>query len=168
MVLFYHIIGIYKASYTTYSRWLADWWVIHCKRLWTDCQWPLSLSLSLSIYIYIFCFRLYILFSSCQLALLGYPNWGFSRAFSSVVRQMRGYNSHRRCTICTLLKLIALFCVLFVCKCVLYCCHRVSTQWHLTNISYIMYLVIRSEGMQKEEKSRKNHGPGQAVFRAIF
>ena len=28
------------------------------------------------------------------------------------------------------------FSVLFVCKCVLYYCHRVITRWQLTNISY--------------------------------
>jgi hypothetical protein len=32
-------------------------------------------------------------------------------------------------------QLIVLFCVLFVCKCVLYYCHRVSTQFQITNIS---------------------------------
>jgi len=36
--------------------------------------------------------------------------------------------------------LIVSFCVLFVCKCVLYYCHRVATQLQLTNISYPIHL----------------------------
>jgi len=38
---------------------------------------------------------------------------------------------------------IVLFYVLFVCKCVLYYCHRVATQLQLTNISYyiISYII---------------------------
>jgi len=37
-----------------------------------------------------------------------------------------------------LFQIFVLFCVLFVCKCVLYYCYRVATQLQLTNISYHM------------------------------
>ena len=67
----------------------------------------------------------------------------FFLAFSSVVRQMLGYNSPRRGTArtlsncCVVLCIVCFvsFCVLFLCKCVLYYCHRVSTQLQLINIS---------------------------------
>jgi hypothetical protein len=59
----------------------------------------------------------------------------FFRAFSSVLWKMPGYTSQRRGTARTLPRLIMLFCVLFMCKCILYYCHRVSTQLQLI-ISY--------------------------------
>ena len=38
---------------------------------------------------------------------------------------------------------ILFFCVMFVCKCVLYYCHRVVTQLQLTNISYHISVVMQ-------------------------
>ena len=74
----------------------------------------------------------------------------FFCVFSSVVKQMPGYNPQIRGTARTLPKFLCCFnfcivlcivcfvsfCVLFVCKCVLYYCHQVPTQLQLTNISY--------------------------------
>jgi hypothetical protein len=64
------------------------------------------------------------------------------RAFSSVVKP--GYMSQRRGTVRTLPnQLTVLFFVLFVCKCVLYYCYRVSSKLQLTNTSYIIsYQII--------------------------
>jgi len=91
----------------------------------------LLLCLCILIFMYvlfcIFCFHRANWYSSAILR--------FFRAFSSVVKQMQGYNLQRQGTARTLPKLIVLFYVLFVCKCVLYYCHQVSTQLQLTNIS---------------------------------
>jgi len=46
------------------------------------------------------------------------------------------------CVLFSVFCFIVLFCVLFVCKCVLYYCHRVATQLQLTNISYHIPLHV--------------------------
>ena len=99
-------------------------------------------------YVYVFLIVMYILF--CIFS-FHRANWHSSatltedfRTFSSVVMQMPEYNSQRRDTDRNLPKLIVLFCVLFVCKCVLYYCHWVSTQMQLTNIYIYIYIYIIS------------------------
>jgi len=55
-----------------------------------------------------------------------------------------GPHSSKLVVICVVLLLFVLLhvYVLFVCKCVLYYCHRVATQLKLRNISYHIYHIV--------------------------
>jgi len=85
---------------------------------------------------------------SLQTGIFRLPCLRFSRAFSSVLRQMPGYTSQRRGTVRTLPnQWIVLFCLLFYvdccsvyCLCVNVYCHRVATQLQLIYI-YISYHI---------------------------
>ena len=47
-------------------------------------------------------------------------------------------------------KIVVLFYVLFVCKCVLYYCHRVTRKLQLTNISYTTYPCPIHRGLRRD------------------
>jgi hypothetical protein len=98
-------------------------------------------------------FHVFIVSSSCQLALFGYPDSGFSVLFPRLWSKCQGKTRkdgarpalfQKFCVVLCIVCFVS-FCVLFVSKCVLYCCHRVATQLQL-NISYhISYHIISNK-----------------------
>ena len=95
--------------------------------------------LCILIVMYMFCSVYCVFFVPTGTLRLPWPR--FFLAFSSVVRQIPGYISQRRGTARTLPKLIVSFYLLFVCKCVLYYCHRVSTELQITIMSTYIYVT---------------------------
>jgi hypothetical protein len=83
-----------------------------------------------------------VVYTFCPTDIIRLPWLRFFRAFSSVVRQMPGYTSQSRGMARTLPNWWIVFCVLFVCKCVLYYCHRVATQLQLNILYYIVSYII--------------------------
>jgi hypothetical protein len=112
---------------------------------------PEILKSSTIIIIIILRFLLYVyVSSSCQLALFGYPDWGFPMFFPQLYGKCQGITRKHGArpalfqNFCVVLCIVCFvsFCLLFVCKCVLNYCHRVATQLQLTNISYHTFLYI--------------------------
>jgi hypothetical protein len=115
----------------------------------------------INIYVVLFLFNnvIYVFLLYDCMFMYDYPDWSFSRAFSSVVRQMPEWYPQRRgtartlsnffvalCIFCVLLCIVCFvtFPALFVCIRVLNNCHRVATQLQL-NILYYWKLILKSK-----------------------
>ena len=66
-----------------------------------------------------------------------------------------GPHSFTLVVICVVWLLFVLFCVLFVCKCVPYYCHWVSTQLQLINISYINIYHLCHRYLQTHDEAHR-------------
>jgi hypothetical protein len=112
-------------------------------------------------YCYVCVFLLYVYVSlSCQLALYGYHDWGFSVSLPQLWGKCQD-KTHKggarpalfqNFYVVLYIVCFVSLCVLFVCKCVLYYCQRIATQLQLTNTSHhiisnhiILYHIISYE-----------------------
>ena len=112
------------------------------------------------MYVYSYCSSMYSYRCLCILIVVhvfldavtlteGFPCFFLGcKANARVKLAKMGHGPHSsNCCVVLCIVCFVSFYVLFVCKCVLYYCHRVKTQLQLTNISYHyppVYQVVRS------------------------
>jgi hypothetical protein len=150
--LLYVYVPLLYVSYCMF-KYLIVCLSIYCMFMYLILFVYLILCLSIFIYVYVsfVCLCIFIfMYLYCMFMYLHRTNWHSSATLTEVFpcfflicKQMPGYNSQRRGTANTLANLLLFvsFCVLSVCKCVLYYCYRVATQLQF-NKCIISYHII--------------------------
>ena len=134
-------------------------------------------SLCILIVVYVFLLFVYVflslsMYSYCCLCILrrGYPVWGFSVLFPQLKGKCQGITRQdgarpslfQNCGVILCIVCFVSFCVSFVRKCLLYYCHRLTTQLQLTNIS-ISINFMKFYRSRLYSSGRHMCGEGQAV-----
>ena len=117
-------------------------------------MWSMYSTVVYEFLLFVHVFLLFSMYTYCCLRILrrGYPDWGFSVLFPRLWGKCQGITSQdgarpalfQNCCVALCIVCFVSFYTLFVCKCVLYFCHRLTTQLQLTNISYhICHRILR-------------------------